>query len=403
MLKHIVFHNKKKKSNQLHKNSKIIKLCSMILVCCLLVQTSNVSVLYAEDEINKLYALSAVLMDADTGRVLFGKDEHKQLAMASTTKIMTCIIALEQGNVDDIVTVSKYAASMPDVQLDIAKGEQYRLGDLLYSLMLESHNDVAVAIAEHIGGTVEGFATMMNEKAKDLGAFDTHFVTPNGLDAQGHYTTAENLGKIAAYAMKNETFMEIINTKSYQFEEVNGKRSCSVNNKNAFLTMMDGAVGMKTGFTSDAGYCFVGALKSDGRNFVSVVLGSGWPPHKTYKWADTKQLMKYGIENYTKKDIFKLRQDFPSVAVIDGKQEQVDIYMDEGTLPYLVKENESANVKYQWKKTLKAPVSKGEVIGSATYYIGDEQIGSFPIRAENSVEKVDFKWFLDKVAKVFFM
>ena len=147
-----------------------------------------------------LYARSAVLMDADTGRILFGKNAQEQMPMASTTKIMTLLVTLENADLDGTVTVSSYAASMPDVQLNIREGEQYRLKDLCYSLMLESHNDSAVAIAEHVAGSVETFADMMNQKARDLGCYHTYFITPNGLDAQDergvHSTTAEDLARI---------------------------------------------------------------------------------------------------------------------------------------------------------------------------------------------------------------
>ena len=270
-----------------------------------------------------LHAQSAVLIDAENGRVLYGKDETKELPMASTTKIMTCIIALEQGNLEDVVEVSSYAASMPDVQLNIKKGEQYKLKDLLYSLMLESHNDSAVAIAEHIGGSVEGFAALMNQKAADLGVYHTHFVTPNGLDAQGHYTTAADLARIGAYAIQNDEFLEITNTSSYSFSDVKGKRQFQVSNKDAFLTMMEGAIGIKTGFTGKAGYCFVGALKRKDKCFVSVVLASGWPPHKKYKWADTKKLMQYGIDNYERKNIFQYKDSFPVIPVEQGIRDEI--------------------------------------------------------------------------------
>lgn len=157
----------------------------------------------------QLYAQAAVLLDADSGRVLYGKNENEVLPMASTTKIMTCIVALEYGNVDDIIEVSAYAASMPKVKLYVKQGEKYRLGDLLYSLMLESHNDSAVVIAEAIGGSIEGFAEMMNQKARDIGCYDTYFITPNGLDAivnetgKIHSTTARDLAKIMAYCVKD--------------------------------------------------------------------------------------------------------------------------------------------------------------------------------------------------------
>ena len=176
-------------------------------------------------ELSQLYSLSAVLMDADTGRVLFDKDGYTVRANASTTKIMTCILAIESGKLDELVTVSKYAASMPDVQLNIKEGEKYLLRDLLYSLMLESHNDVAVAIAEHIAGDVKSFAILMNDKAKKLGCENTYFITPNGLDASEetpegmkiHGTTAADLARIMAYCIKNEEFLKITRTASYTF------------------------------------------------------------------------------------------------------------------------------------------------------------------------------------------
>lgn len=170
----------------------------------------------------ELYARSAVLMDADSGRILFGKEADKARPMASTTKIMTCILALEYGNPEEIVEVSAYAATMPKVKLYVRQGEKYRLKDLLYSLMLESHNDSAVVIAEAVGGSVEGFAAMMNQKARDIGCFDTYFITPNGLDAvvndsgRTHSTTARDLAKIMAYCVTDsaarEEFLEITRT-----------------------------------------------------------------------------------------------------------------------------------------------------------------------------------------------
>lgn len=176
-----------------------------------------------------LYALSAVLLDGDSGRVLYEKDGETPRANASTTKVLTCILALEKGAGEDLVTVSARAASQPDVQLNIREGEKYYLKDLLYSLMLKSHNDTAVAVAEHIGGSVEGFARMMNAKAAEIGCRDTHFVTPNGLDGEdsggSHHTTARDLALIMRYAARNREFLEITQTREYSFTDAEGKRS----------------------------------------------------------------------------------------------------------------------------------------------------------------------------------
>ena len=222
------------------------------LVCCLLLSAFGGVRACAEesgDAPEQLYARSAVLLDADSGRVLFGKEEKEIRPMASTTKIMTCILALENRQEDQIVTASANAASQPKVRLGVKDQEQFYLRDLLYSLMLESHNDSAVVIAEGIAGTVEEFAGLMNQKAKELGCNDTHFVTPNGLDASDeggvHSTTARDLAVIMRYCITQspckEEFLEITRTKSYQFANVDGSRNFSCNNHNAFLDMMEGA------------------------------------------------------------------------------------------------------------------------------------------------------------------
>ena len=254
---------------------------------------------WAKEE--QLYALSAVLMDGETGRVLYGKEAYKGRPNASTTKVMTCILALEMASGDDYVQVSRNAASQ--THLGMREGQQFYLEDLLYSLMLKSHNDTAVAIAEHIGGSVEKFALLMNEKAKSLGCTDTHFVTPNGLDAEDeggvHHTTARDLALIMAYAIKNATFVHITQTRDYTFSDISGKEHYSVHNTNAFLDMETGVISGKTGFTGNAGYCYVCAVRQDEKLFIVALLGCGWPGNKNYKWSDTKKLLSYGRENYS--------------------------------------------------------------------------------------------------------
>lgn len=358
----------------------------------------------------KLCAQSAVLMDAATGRVLYGKEEAEKRPMASTTKIMTCILALEQGNLDDMVEVSSYAASMPDVQLNIKAGEKYRLGDLLYSLMLESHNDTAVAIAEHIGGTVDGFAKIMNQKARDIGCTDTCFVTPNGLDGtrkedgEPHSTTAADLARIMRYCVeqspKSAEFLEITRTASRTITDESGKRSFYLGNHNALLSMMPEALSGKTGFTGNAGYCYVGALKKDGREFTVALLGCGWPPHKTYKWDDMRKLAGYAFENYDYYEIFEKNKSFPSLKIIDGKKDEVPLSMclgeAEQTLKVLMRKDETPDIRYEYPKERTAPVEAGTPVGSASYYVGGELVASYPIYASDTAEKIDLKWCIEK-------
>lgn len=347
--------------------------------------------------ISDLHAASAVLMDASTNRVLYEKNGYEEMAMASTTKIITCIIALEYGNLDEIAKVSSYAASMPKVKLGVNSNEEYILKDLLYSLMLESHNDVAVVIAEHIAGSVEGFAALMNQKARDIGAFNTNFVTPNGLDAEGHCTTAADLALIASYAIKNKEFIEITNTPSYTFSNVSHTRTFTVNNKNAFLNQMPGAFGIKTGYTGKAGYCFVGALEQNGKRFVSVVLASGWPPNKTYKWLDTKKLMNYGLNNYSYEVIFESKEKYKSIQIIDGKKTSVMSYISGEICILLNKETDVVEIKYNCPDTLDAPVKANETIGFAEIYVNGEIFRTLPIKVYEGVDKIDYKYCLDKM------
>lgn len=350
-----------------------------------------------KDKLN-LHALAALLMDASNNRVLYEENGYKKMPMASTTKIMTCIVTLENADLDGIVTVSSYAASMPDVQLNIKKGDRFYLRDLLYSLMLESHNDVAVAIAEYVGGSVEGFATMMNDKARTLGCYDTNFVTPNGLDAEGHYTTARDLAVIASYAIKNEQFLEITNTPSHTFREINHGTQYRVTNKNKFLYMMEGAIGVKTGFTNDAGYCFVGAVKQPDRTLVSVVLGCGWPPRKNLKWSDTKELMTYGKNNFEVKQIFEEKK-FNPVFVRDGKARYANLKM-QGDLTLLMRKNERVTIEYVVPDILEAPVKADTAVGVAKYYIDDLLYAKIPIYTAENIEKIDFPFCLKEILKL---
>lgn len=343
----------------------------------------------------KLRATSALLLDAENNRVLYEEHGYDRLPMASTTKIMTCIVTLENADLGDIVTVSSHAARQPDVQLGIRTGEKYYLRDLIYSLMLESHNDCAVAIAEHVGGSVEGFATMMNDKARSLECYDTNFVTPNGLDAEGHYTTARDLAVIASYAIQNEQFIKITNTASHQFKELINGRSFSVSNKNRFLYMMDGAIGIKTGFTGKAGYCFVGAVKRLDRTLISVVLGCGWPPNKSLKWVDTKKLMNYGIENYEKRQIYE-EVTLKPVPVKDGQKKLQPLSLD-GNLSLLMRKDEKVRIEYELPKQLEAPIKAGTVAGYANYYINDTLYEKLPIYTTEEIPKIDYSFCLKKV------
>ena len=350
-----------------------------------------------------LKALTALLADAETGRVLYDKNADAPMAMASTTKIMTCLVILENAELDEVVTVSDYAASMPDVQLNAVSGDAFYIEDLLYALMLESHNDVAVALAEHVGGSEKDFSEMMNRRAKEMGCTNTKFVTANGLDAENHYTTARDLAQITIEALKNEIFLKIIQTSEYSFENISGTRSYYVSNKNSFLNQMEGAYGVKTGFTNNAGYCFVGAAVQDEKNLVSVVLGSGWPPNKEWKWTDTIKLMNYGFSNFSYRKINPAKIDVGTLLVEDGVQSCAVLKTDSIEEKLLMSETDklSVNIVKEFKR--KAPVNEGEVVGWIDYQINNESVKKYPIYIEHTIMKKTYADYLKQVFRCWTM
>ena len=372
------------------------------------------------EEPASLYAQAAVLMDADSGRILFQKNGDEVLANASTTKILTCILALEEGNLEDVVTASETAAAQPRVHLGMKAGEKFVLRDLLYSLMLESHNDSAVAIAEHVAGTTEKFADTMNEKAKKIGCKNTYFITPNGLDAVdekgSHSTTASDLAKIMSYCVmeseQKDMFITITGTPTYSFSNADGTRNFSCSNHNSFLSMMEGAFSGKTGFTGKAGYCYVGALEQDGRTFVVALLACGWPNNKNYKWSDTRKLMEYGLENYAYRSVEE-QIELPRIEVMDGVAEDGELFkkayaeleVDYGSdidFSYLLRKDEKIEVLIEYEETLEAPLNKGQKIGTVIYSLNENKIQEFPIVMVKNVEERRVSWIFEKIAEMYF-
>ena len=358
-----------------------------------------------------LHARYAVLLDGDSGRVLLEKDGDVKRPMASTTKIMTCILALEHMKSEqEIVTASAEAASQPKVRLGVREGQQFYLRDLLYSLMLESHNDSAVMIAEHIGGSVRGFASLMNKKAAEIGCEDTYYITPNGLDAsdeQGtHSTTARELALVMRYCLmespKSQEFREITGAATQQFRDVEGRQSFSCTNHNAFLTMMNGAVSGKTGFTADAGYCYVGALQRDSRTFIVALLACGWPNHKTYKWQDTRALMEYGLKYY-KKQRYDGNVGLPQLSVADGIPENGALsgvstvklqIRDREKTDILLREDEEPAYRTLLVDTLKAAVKAGTDAGTVQLVLDNQVLAEWKVETAESIAKRDYIWCL---------
>lgn len=330
-----------------------------------------------EKEKLSLNARAAVLMDADSGRILYGKNETMAFPMASTTKIMTLIVALEHNEPDQIVMASAGASAMPEVRLGVHEGERYRMEDLYYAMMLESFNDAAMMIAEGTVGSVENFAELMNEKAISLGCTQTYFITPNGLDAADekgvHSSTAEDMAKIMRYAIDNEDFLKITQTADYSFTDCDRKRSFEVHNKNVLLTMMDGVLSGKTGYTADAGYCYVCAVKKDDRTFIAALLGSGWPPHKGYKWSDVQTLLDYGDKNYRYQTI-DISKGVPDrqVHVMNGEQDFATVRAKQTNYRFLLSSEDKVHVESVLPGQLEAPVEAGQSVGSIRIFVNGD-------------------------------
>ena len=397
---------------------------AVLLAVCLLL--NNVSILcYAENRENapketELYAKAAVLMDADSGRILYEKNGEESLANASTTKILTCILALEYSQSDAVVEASSRAASAPKVHLGMQAGQKFYMLDMLHALMLESYNDCAVVIAEHIAGSVEDFAAIMNQKAKEIGCKDTYFITPNGLDGTDkngfHHTTASDLALLMRYCVmqsdKRDEFRAITATRSYSFCEINSGRSYTVTNRNAFLDMMAGAFSGKTGFTGNAGYCYVGALTSNDRNYIVALLACGWPNNRTYKWSDSKKLMQYGIDNYDKVNLECVDLNLEKMGAIPVENGQgscigemtyvgIKLGMSKGESEILIAKDEEIKISYQMKSRLTAPVEADVAVGRVCITVGEELFREYEVLTANPVLKINFFWCVKMVWKIF--
>ena len=357
---------------------------------------------------NELYARAAVLMDAENGRILFSKNGDEVLPMASTTKIMTCVLALETGNPED----------------------------LLYGLMLESYNDAAVVIAEYYGSKAAGlsmdcslhteeesrkavltFARKMNEKAKEIGCENTFFITPNGLDAEletdgtqkQHSCTATDLAAIMRYCAfmspQKETFLTITRTASRQFYSLKkaqdgtfetGTRAVSAANHNAFLQMMDGMLSGKTGFTGKAGYCYVGALTKGEKSFTIALLACGWPNNRTWKWHDARLLLEYGLEAFDQRSL--QQPDLPKTLLVEnGQLAEVSLNCPKKEIRMLLSRGDQTDVRVSLPGQLTAPVEAGEQVGTVSYLVNGALYEQLPVTVAFGVPKITYCYCLKRL------
>ena len=381
-----------KKINLYKSKLNIITTIILMLILC------KLEFVYAQ--MPDISAHSAIVIDADTSRILYEKNPYEILPMASTTKIMTAILALENGNPDDIVTVSDNAVGIEGSSISLQPGEKQRVEDLVYGIMLSSGNDAAVAIAEHISGSVEEFCAMMNKKAVELGAADTNFETPNGLDAEEHHSTAYDMALITRYALGIDGFKELIATKSISIES--NKCTYSIVNKNRLLSEYEGAIGVKTGFTGKAGHCFVGAAESDGMTLISVVLGSGWgTAGRQRKWIDTKNMLNYGFQKYDYFDICIKGDYIDTIPVNNSYGESIRVCTaNDIKLPLSQAEREALYAEVKLPDKLDAPVKEGDEVGRILFKIdSDMVIAQSPLLACSTVNKKNVKTTMKMLLK----
>ena len=323
-------------------------------------------------------AKAACVIELQTGDVVYEKNSVERLPMASTTKIITCITALESCDVEDIATVSWAAAATEGSAAYIEPGYEISVLDLLYGLMLNSGNDAAVAIAEHISGSVDGFVELMNAKAEEIGAGNTHFTNTNGLPDDEHYTTAYDLAMITRYAMQNQTFREIVSTTDFNARIINTDDVLYFKNHNKLLKDYDGCVGVKTGFTKDAGRCLVSAAERDGLTFVAVTLNDG------DDWKDHKAMLDDAFSHYSMRKVASAGGSVPYAGY--------DLLYG-GDLSVPVKDGErlEINVKLNIPAEIILPVSAGEKVGTADFMRGDEILGTVDVcSAADLYEKPHF-------------
>lgn len=334
-------------------------------------------------------ARSAVLIDAESGQILYGKDENTRRGMASTTKIMTALVALEYSSLDEVVIVAPEACGIEGSSIYLFPEEQITMETLLYALMLQSANDAAEAIAYAISGSVEGFVALMNEKADELGLSATHFDNPHGLDGETHYTTAYELAKIAAAALENETFRRIVGTEKKAIPLHNGEATRLLVNHNRLVREYDDVIGVKTGYTRACGRTLVSAAEQNGVTLICVTLDDG------NDWVDHRALLDYGFSLYetvTLADIGEISYEIP---VCGGIQASVMVENVEKITVSLPKEHGEIRAVFELPRFVYGGIEKGRVLGTVRFFAEDTEIGSAPLVAKETVPESpkEQNWF----------
>ncbi len=328
-------------------------------------------------------ARSAVLIDGTSGRVLYEHNAYEQLPMASTTKIMTGLLACESGKLEETVKASAFASGTEGSSLWLKIGEKQTLKDLTYGLMLKSGNDAAVAIAEYLGGSTEAFALIMNKRAREIGAVNTSFKNPHGLDTDDHYTTSFDLALIAKEAMKNDKFREIVSTKTYSIPMEGEKWDRALKNHNKLLWQYDGCNGVKTGFTKKCGRCLVSSAEKSGQRLICVTLNA------PDDWNDHKYLLDYGFENFHAETVVKKEEPVKTVTY-NKKYKKRAVIVAKEDCAISLKENDKITTEISVDK-IKAPMKKNSTVGKMTVYCNGEKINDIELVTAEDLKEVTVK------------
>jgi D-alanyl-D-alanine carboxypeptidase (penicillin-binding protein 5/6) len=345
-------------------------------------------------------AQAAILLDAKTGQILYDKNSHARHAPASTTKIMTALLALESGRLGDKVKVSPQAAATRGSSMYLYAGQTLTLEELITGLMMRSGNDAAVAIAEHLAGSVEAFVELMNKRAAVIGAVDTHFRNPHGLSAGGHYSTAFDLAWIARAALANPAFAAIVSTKeiSIEWQDRRGReKDISLRNTNRLLWMLEEADGVKTGTTSEAGPCLVSSATRGNHKLIAVVL------HDHSRWYDSMQLLKYGFDSFELYDFADRGDVLASLPVEHGLSQAVDaVVADTAALVIKSDDYPRVAVEVDLPEKVKAPVYRGQKLGEIVFFLDEKAVKTVDLLAARDVDESTLvKTFLQQLIATF--
>lgn len=332
-------------------------------------------------------ASAAILVEAVSGMILYAKNEHQQRAPASTTKIMTAIVALEKGNLEDIVTVSPRAARTGGSSLWLKAGDMLSLGELLEGVLLRSGNDGSVALAEHIAGSEQGFVELMNRKAREIGALKSRFRNTHGLTTPNHYTTAFDLAQITRYGFTHPEFTRIVGAKEESVEWFMREKTRMARNTNRLLWSFAGADGVKTGTTSRAGYCLVASATRDGRKFISVVLNS------PDRWGESARLLEYGFNNFTLKQLCQTATPVAKVKIAHGNPAEVALYPRRDLMVVIPrgKEGEAQRRVTLDYAALTPPVRAGSPVGKVSFYYQGKEVDGVELFPKERVRR-EYWW-----------